>query len=471
MAYNTPGVYVEEIAKFPPSVAQVETAIPAFIGYTEFAKDENGTLISTFPYVARIRSLAEYKERFGGAAEVYDSTAPSITTLAGVITITPVQENLKFRMYYALQTYFANGGGPCYISAADKYGAGKFADNTLLLEGLRVIGQEDEPTILVFPDAQSFAADNPATFYDLFVAAIKQCADLGDRITIVDVLSASGKDEFSAKATEFRNGVGNNNLKYAASYYPYFKSILPFEFDESKLLVHVDLTTVKTLKLPIPVVDEDASVFHSNNDLYHQIKKELSKNYVMLAPSSAVAGVWAMVDSTRGVWKAPANVSLNYVKELMVNIDDEDQKDMNVHTSGKSVNAIRNFTGKGTMVWGARTLAGNDNEWRYIPVRRFFNMVEESVKKASMQFVFEPNDANTWVKVRAMIENFLLLQWRAGALAGAKPEEAFYVRVGLGQTMTADDILNGRMIVEIGMAAVRPVEFIILRFSHKMQES
>ena len=98
-------------------------------------------------------------------------------------------------------------------------------------------------------------------------------------------------------------------------------------------------------------------------------------------------------------------------------------------------------------------------------------MVEESTKKASEPFVFEPNDANTWVKVRGMIENFLILQWRAGALAGAKAEHAFYVKVGLGQTMTAQDILEGRMIVEIGMAVVRPAEFIILRFSHKMQQS
>jgi phage tail sheath protein FI len=155
-----------------------------------------------------------------------------------------------------------------------------------------------------------------------------------------------------------------------------------------------------------------------------------------------------------------------------VNITHHDQESLNIDSeAGKSVNAIRSFTGKGTMIWGARTLAGNDNEWKYIPVRRFFNMVEESVKKATAQFVFEPNDANTWVKVRAMIENFLMLQWRAGALAGAKPEEAFYVRVGLGQTMTAQDVLRGYMNVEIGMAAVRPAEFIILKFSHKLQQS
>ncbi len=97
-------------------------------------------------------------------------------------------------------------------------------------------------------------------------------------------------------------------------------------------------------------------------------------------------------------------------------------------------------------------------------------MVEESVMKATERFVFEPNDAGTWVKVKAMIENFLILQWRAGALAGAKPDDAFYVRIGLGETMTSDDILNGIMNVEIGMAAVRPAEFIVLKFSHKMQE-
>jgi len=122
-------------------------------------------------------------------------------------------------------------------------------------------------------------------------------------------------------------------------------------------------------------------------------------------------------------------------------------------------------------VWGARTLAGNDNEWRYVPVRRFFNMVEESVKKSTSWVVFEPNDANTWVKVKSMIENFLTLLWREGALAGAKPEEAFFVNVGLNQTMTFVDILEGRMIIRIGMAAVRPAEFIILEFSHKIQTS
>jgi phage tail sheath protein FI len=122
-------------------------------------------------------------------------------------------------------------------------------------------------------------------------------------------------------------------------------------------------------------------------------------------------------------------------------------------------------------IWGARTLAGNDNEWRYVSVRRFFNMVEESVKKSTNWAVFEPNDINTWTRVRAMIENYLLLKWKDGALAGVKPDDSYFVRVGLGQTMSPQDILEGRMIIEIGMAAVRPAEFIILRFSHLLQKS
>jgi phage tail sheath protein FI len=202
------------------------------------------------------------------------------------------------------------------------------------------------------------------------------------------------------------------------------------------------------------------------------IFRAISNEYLTLPPSSSIAGIYASVDASRGVWKAPANVSLNSVVGVTELIDNREQGSLNVDViAGKSINIIRPFTGKGILVWGARTLAGNDNEWRYVSVRRFFIMVEESARKATEMFVFEGNDANTWVRVRAMIENFLTLQWRAGALAGAKPEHAFFVRVGLGQTMTANDILEGRMIVEIGMAVVRPAEFIILRFSHKMQES
>ncbi len=215
-----------------------------------------------------------------------------------------------------------------------------------------------------------------------------------------------------------------------------------------------------------------SKVKNKSNALYNSILDKTLNSGVILPPSSFIAGVYAAIDGSRGVWKAPANVSLAAVKQPTLQISSQFQGDLNVDTlAGKSVNAIRPFIGKGTLVWGARTLAGNDNEWRYVSVRRFFNFVEESVKKATEQFVFEPNDANTWVRVQAMIENFLTVLWRQGALQGVKPEHAFYVAVGLGKTMTPLDILEGRMIIEIGMAVVRPAEFIILKFSHKMAES
>ncbi|MGZ8525558.1 MAG: phage tail sheath family protein, partial [Chitinophagaceae bacterium] len=172
------------------------------------------------------------------------------------------------------------------------------------------------------------------------------------------------------------------------------------------------------------------------------------------------------------VWKAPANIRLSLVKEPVSILTDKEIAELNVDPkAGKSINSIRYFTGKGTLVWGGRTLAGNDNEWRYVSVRRFFNMIEESITKATAPFVVEPNDASTWVKVKAMIENFLILQWRAGALMGIKTDQAFFVHIGLGNTMTAQDILEGKMIIEIGMATVRPAEFIILRITHQMQQA
>jgi phage tail sheath protein FI len=211
---------------------------------------------------------------------------------------------------------------------------------------------------------------------------------------------------------------------------------------------------------------------YERHPIVRSIVEAIKRKLAEVPPSGAVAGVYASVDRTRGVWKAPANVSLASVLEPMEQIDFFEQEDLNVDvTGGKSINAIRTFTGLGTLVWGARTLAGNDNEWRYVPVRRFFNMVEESVKKSTNWAVFEPNDANLWTKVKGMIENYLIQKWREGALQGATPDKAFYVKIGLGETMIAQDILEGRLVVEIGMAVVRPAEFIILKFSHKMPEA
>ena len=693
-AYKTPGVYVEEIAKFPPSVAQVETAIPAFIGYTEKATNKIKGDLKGVP--TRITSLLEYETWFGFAkpektisVTINDTLVNGTTSRAIVVDQPSARE--PFLMYYSMQMYFANGGGPCYVVSVGRYGSDLDAADTQvtsinnfddLKKGLGAVEKVDEVTLIVFPDAT--ALSTASEFYGLYNDALNQCAKLQDRFTIIDTLSYDSTSPTDSNIDDLRNFVLSDKdiIKYGAAYYPFLKTILDYQYNPKEITIEhysysadayetikknleaieslatgmpatvkklADLTTtpgniagdvsnvlfkmydsvagfdlggvfatddtkktdflalVETLLASLdkladfkaklnaeataaattiqdenPVIaasinaalgtfntdfvgagkiDEVTANLHDlyskmqaantdvkvknilnvnavnfdtelkkletytplntqagivstvnafanvganltavgteikkvegkdknngalngrklsdvaavDNSTYNKILTAIGNLPLELPPSSAIAGVYARVDKDRGVWKAPANVSLNYVTNLSVKITNEGQESLNVDTTaGKSINAIRAFTGKGILVWGARTLAGNDNEWRYVPVRRFFNMVEESVKKATSQFVFEPNDANTWVKVRAMIENFLILQWRAGALAGAKPEQAFYVRVGLGQTMTAEDILNGYMHIEIGMAVVRPAEFIVLKFSHKLQEA
>ena len=154
-----------------------------------------------------------------------------------------------------------------------------------------------------------------------------------------------------------------------------------------------------------------------------------------------------------------------------VNISHDDQEDLNVPLSGKAVNAIRTFTGEGVKVWGARTLDGNSLDWRYINVRRTMIFLEESVKNAARAYVFDPNEANTWLNIKSMIENFLRGVWKRGGLAGAVPEDAYSVHVGLGDTMTPEDILEGIMRITVLVAITRPAEFIEITFQQQMQKS
>ena len=202
-------------------------------------------------------------------------------------------------------------------------------------------------------------------------------------------------------------------------------------------------------------------------ELFNQIQSKLNAFTVSLYPSGTMAGIMAKMDSDRGVWKAPANVIVNAVVEPSISISNEVHESLNIDpVGGKSINAIRKFLGKGTLVWGARTLAGNDHEWRYISVRRLLMMVEESIKQATKFVAFEVNDSNTWMCVRVMCEDFLYQLWRSGALLGIKPDQAYFVHVGLGLTMTSVDIAAGRLIIEIGLAPVRPAEFIVLKFTN-----
>ncbi|MDF2866828.1 MAG: hypothetical protein K0S11_298 [Gammaproteobacteria bacterium] len=468
---KTPGVYVEEVSTLPPSVAEVSTAIPVFIGYTEKALQGNTSVLKKS---VRVSTMLEYENIFGSAATVpfaVEVNTDANTNISTITSATP--ETLKFFMHYSLRMFFDNGGGSCYIVSVGTYGddseepatAVKLAD---IKTGLDIIALEDEPTLIVCPDAVNL----PSSEYNSYAtAALRQCSSLGDRFAIFDVINASVK-ELEIRSTvndaaEFRdNAVGTENLKYGAVYYPNLLTILTYNYKETGVTVN------ETKGDADPESFKLNSMSSTRTGLYNQIKAYLDTVRVELAPSSAIAGAYASVDNNRGVWKAPANVSLASVISPTIKISDDQQDDLNVDSSaGKSVNVIRSFTGKGTLIWGARTLAGNDNEWRYVSVRRLFILIEESLRKATAYAVFEANTALTWLKLSTLIESFLTNLWQRGALAGSTPEQAFFVNVGLGKSMTAQDILEGRLIIEIGIAAVRPAEFITLRFSHKLQES
>ncbi len=519
---KTPGVYIEEISVFPPSVAQVPTAIPAFIGHTQFAKDLKDDDLLNKP--RRISSMVDYKRYFGGpdkekniVVNLKDDAAGNIASISLTFgedssttdnsnppVPTVVRRRSPHNMFYALQAFFANGGGVCYIVSVGQYVAPEAptatateknhnysaVDSVKLIAGLEEIAKIDEVTLIVFPEEQKVSDKDK--YAALHQAAVKQCFELQDRFTIMSLYQNTM--DINADQTAFRNLSHDlNQVHYAAAYYPNLETVFEFSYEDADVKIShatastppvaggYDGRTLADLKTGIaavvavptstPPVAAVAAV-KPNGAAYAKAKNDIGNISYVLPPSAVMAGIYASVDSSRGVWKSPANAAVKAVKQPVIVISDKDQADLNIDVNaGKSINAIRSFVGRGVIVWGARTLAGNSNEWRYISVRRFFNMVEESSKKATFQFVFEPNDKNTWVRVKAMIDNFLILQWRAGALAGAAPDQAFYVKVGLGETMTAIDILEGRMIVEIGMAVVRPAEFIILQFMHKMQES
>lgn len=583
--YKTPGVYVEEISKFPPSIAEVATAIPVFIGYTEkiiidgvdlakkaadkkdAAKKAKDTLDQSaegqtfktaeqelataktalddakkasaaapddqskkdavtaaektvadaqkkrdeakktvdssdagkaakaaqdevdeagLPIPVRITSLLEYEQSFGKTEPAQGITVTIEETLGkdqatvverkvtGVISAPPIHN-----MYYAMQAYFKNGGGPGYVVSVGTMKEAQGVVSAAALQiGIEAIAKEDEVTLFVFPESQSLSgADRAGVFSD----ALNQCGLLQDRFVIMDMQKPKTFQTIEQAARDFRNlSLPLDYLKYGAVYTPNIETIFNYEYvPDDVVLNHVQINPDNGTSTPGKHNGKNMTDLLPNEDdpdvgnaiLLNLVKAAIDDIPIVLPPSPLVAGQYAAVDNTRGVFKAPANVALSSVVQPTLKITSQQQENLNVDSSGKSINAIRAFTGRGTLIWGARTLAGNDNEWRYVPVRRFFNMAEESIKKATEQFVFEPNDANTWTKVRAMIENFLILQWRAGALQGAKAEQSFYVKIGLNETMTALDILEGRMIVEIGMAVVRPAEFIILKFSHKMVES
>ncbi len=191
------------------------------------------------------------------------------------------------------------------------------------------------------------------------------------------------------------------------------------------------------------------------------VRDPLAKKDVAVAPSLHMAGIYARTDNDRGVHKAPANEVIRGINGIAQDIVTREQDILNP----LAINCLRFFSGRGNRVWGARVVT-SDSAWKYINVRRLFIFVEESIEQGTQWVVFEPNDEPLWARLRQSIGNFLNTVWRSGALQGSKPDEAYFV-ICDRTTMTQDDIDNGRLICQVGIAPVKPAEFVIIRIQQK----
>jgi phage tail sheath protein FI len=285
----------------------------------------------------------------------------------------------------------------------------QFEGDVAKREGMGGLAAVDEVTMVICPDLMTFAGNGDDTaMRDLQGKMIAHCENMGDRMAVLD----SPPNMNPQDVLDWRMNAAGYDSKFAALYYPWLEVMDP-----------------------------------------------ISKRPLLVPPSGHVAGVWARTDGTRGVHKAPANEVTLGVNGVGFQVTGEEQGGLNQ----RGINCIRAFSGRGIRIWGARTMS-SDPEWRYVNVRRLFNYISESIMEGTQWAVFEPNDERLWSSLRISAGNFLARTWRQGALFGATPQEAFFVKCD-AETNPQDVIEAGQVVVEVGICPVKPAEFVIFRIS------
>jgi phage tail sheath protein FI len=334
--------------------------------------------------------------------------------------------NTSTPLSQAVFGFFQNGGGRCYVVNVGP-------DNALIGDGTKRKGVEtlEEVDEIAIVAAPGFA--DPAS-YDTILS---HCEKLKDRVAILDTPEDVAnidalKTVGTAPATRKSKKPGDSDTPAAGDSASAASGLRPRSSDGGYGALYFPWIVVRDPFTP--------------------------KNLLAVPPSGHVAGIYARTDSTRGVHKAPANETIRGALDLTYRVTREEQGELNQN----GVNCIRLFPDQGIRIWGARTLADSASEWRYLNVRRLFNMIEESIARGTRWVVFEPNDISLWKSIRRDVSAFLTLQWRQGALMGATPEEAFFVQCD-EETNPPDVIDAGMVITVIGIAPVKPAEFVIFR--------
>ncbi len=363
---------------------------------------------ATKRYIAKILQADNPEDENAVVYLAWDPTAATGNDVAANLMVT-LQANSGRRL--------ADGHDGVVATAADLAGQDADPDDpTVKATGLAALGEVDDIAIVALPD--SGALDDLDESHAAVDALVTHCETLRYRIGVVDPPPGSSM-------TQIRNFRGQFDSEYAALYHPWIEILDPTE----------------------------------------RPQQGAPPRRLILPPSGFVTGIYARSDISRGVYKAPANEVVRGLTKFEININKPRQDVLNP----EGINALRFFEGRGNRVWGARTMS-SDPEWKYVNVRRLFIYLEHSIDKGTQWAVFEPNNERLWANIRSTIEDFLLVQWKAGALMGSKPEEAFFVRCDR-TTMTQNDLDNGRLICLIGVAPTYPAEFVIFRIGQWTADS
>ncbi len=524
---QTPGVYINEVNAFPNSVVPVATAVPVFIGYTMRADYKGKSYLNQ---AVQINSMQEFQACYCLMTGTPPAPAPDSQQYTPIYHILPAQgegdvtingtaldllpdPSTIYYLYNSIKLFYQNGGSTAYIISVGLISPPPASSKPLtfgsplvnpnisyeaLNAGLQVAAQESEITMIVIPDAMLLKEADNAKLMENVLAQCgdpTECCAPGSRVGLFDVYGAADPDpelwdQAGGLIENFRTDVGMSDfLKFGIAYFPFLKTTIVEDSDINyvnmgggkelaAVLPDAGTDPVKAIlsQMQTPPVTNSPSALQLENallgasDAYSQLHDHVLEKINTLPASAAMAGVYTMMDSTKGVWHAPANVSLTAVTDTTLKISDLTQGPLNVDpVTGKSINAIRLKPGFGVMVWGARTLDGNSQDWRYINVRRTMIFIEQSLKLAMQAYVFQTNVSSTWSLVQSMVTSFLTSLWNQGALAGSTAAASFKVAIGLGITMTPDDLLNGNMNLSVQVAVSHPAEFITITISQMQQ--
>jgi len=516
-AYTVPGVYITESNGLALSIQSGETAVPVFVGVFNRLDPVPAPAFEvksgSGPICERIESWLDFSSKFTSSDRIHD------------ISQDKGDEITDYKGSYSVRLYFENGGGPCYVLYfASRDDLDDKAHQALIAP---TIAQYPDITLLCWCEIIKQSQDDEiySALSPLLGASATSGGNQG-RFLLADAF-VDGTEENAKSPSSWTNFTTPtvSDATQVATYFPALKTnytrdysdavVGGFTEDQYGLLVdgklfktggrnndptararwsevpaaaQIGLAARQAKASATPGESTTAAVNKANEIIteFNNFAKRLAnadKQPVYLRASVAMAGVYARVDRERGVWKAPANVALSGVAGLVAagrdpnnsNVKWKEVVELNVDDSlneklvNSKINAIRTFRGQGTMVWGARTMEeAGKNDWRYVPVRRLFNAVERDARAALRQALFEPNTPVTWSAVRSALESYLYGLWKKGALQGETPEQAFSVQIGLGITMTPEDITNGNLKVRVSLAAVRPAEFIVLELSQQV---